>query len=199
MSLREPYVQKGIVMIAVAIVLAWLLFLTDYLPFSYKSTSAELAQLREDLQREAGELQRLESAAKRLPAIRQQIAMLQTRWEVLRGLLPRETEMSVLLTDVTTAGMRAGIQFTLFEPGVAEPYDLYTRFPINVSVTGGYHQVGRFLDNMCNMERLVGLSDLRLKQLSAGEELATVEASMIVSAYTYSGEKRAQTEGQTQE
>jgi type IV pilus assembly protein PilO len=199
MSLREPYVQKGIVMIAVAIVLAWLLFLTDYLPFSYKSTSAELEQLREELQREAGELQRLESAAKRLPAIRQQIAMLEARWEVLRGLLPRETEMSALLTDVTTAGMRAGIQFTLFEPGVAEPYDLYTRFPINVSVTGGYHQVGRFLDNMCNMERLVGLSDLRLKQLSQGEELATVEASLIVSAYTYSGERRAQTEGQTQE
>jgi type IV pilus assembly protein PilO len=196
MSLREPQVQKGIAMIAVAIVLAWLLFMTDYLPISYKSTSAELEQLQVVLQKEAGELQRLESAAKRLPAIRQEIAMLETRWEVLRSLLPRETEMSSLLTDITTAGIRAGVQFTLFEPGAAEPYDLYTRYPINVTVTGGYHQVGRFLDNMCNMDRLVGLSDLKLKQVSKGEDPVTVEAALKVSAYTYSGEKRAAPAGQ---
>jgi type IV pilus assembly protein PilO len=195
MSLRESHVQKGIAMIAIAIVLAWLLFLTDYLPISYQSTSAELDTLRVELEREAGELQRLESAAKRLPAIRQEIAMLETKWEILRGLLPRETEMSALLTDITTAGIRAGIQFTLFEPGLPEPYDLYTHHPISVSVTGGYHQVGRFLDNMCNMERLVGLSNLKLKQVSRGETAETVEASLRVSAYTYSGEQRAQTGG----
>jgi type IV pilus assembly protein PilO len=185
MNLREPYAQKGIAVIVLAIVLAWLIFFTEYLPFSYRSTAAELDTLKDELQRVAGELQRLESAANRLPQIQQELATLVRKWEVLRDLLPRETEMSDLLSDVTTAGLKAGVQFSLFEPGAAEPYDLYVRYPIQVSVTGGYHQVGRFLDNLCNMDRLVDISNLNLSQISDGAEVITVEASAVISAYTY--------------
>ena len=108
---------------------------------------------------------------------------------ILRGLLPKASEMSALLSEVTTAGMRAGVQFTLFEPGQPEPYELYTRYPIRVSVTGGYHQVGRFFDNLCNLERLVGISDVNVVQLDGGEEAITVEAGATISAYTYTEEQ----------
>jgi type IV pilus assembly protein PilO len=117
--------------------------------------------------------------------IERELEMLQAKWHALRGLLPRESEISSLLTDVTTAGMKAGVQFTLFEPGQAEPYDLYTRYPIRIAVTGGYHQVGRFLDNMCNMSRLVGISNVGLTQLDEGKEAVTVEATATISAYAY--------------
>ena len=190
MNLREAYVQKGILGIILAVALAWLIFFTTYVPFAYHSTSDELQAARDELQMVAGELQRLESAAKRLPQIQEELATLERKWQVLRSLLPKETEMSNLLTDVTTAGLKAGIQFSLFEPGQAEPYDLYVRYPIQVAVTGGYHQVGRFMDNLCNMDRLVGISDITIEQLSEGEEVVTVEASGIISAYTYSEDSR---------
>ena len=93
--------------------------------------------------------------------------------------------MSSLLTNVTTAGMRAGVQFTLFEPGQPESFELYTRYPIRIGVTGGYHQVGRFFDNLCNLGRLVGISDVTLTQFDEGKELTTVEASATISAYAY--------------
>jgi type IV pilus assembly protein PilO len=137
------------------------------------------------LQVVTGELRVLESAVRTLPKIKEELRMLERKWEVLRGLLPLASEMSMLLSDVTTAGMKAGVEFVLFEPGAPELYDLYTRYPINVAVTGGYHEVGRFFDNMCNMDRLVGLSNIGIMQISAGEEPVTVEASLMVSAYTY--------------
>jgi type IV pilus assembly protein PilO len=199
MNIREPYVQKGIFGIILVGVLIWLVFFTNYLPFSLRRTSAEVQVLRDELQLVAGELQRLESAAKRLPAIKRELEALEYKWEILRGLLPKATEMSQLLSNVTTAGMRAGVQFTLFEPESPEPYDLYTRYPIRVSVTGSYHQVGRFFDNMCNMDRLVGLSDVSITQIEDGTQVATVEAYLTVSAYTYN-ENQAQstTDQQTQ-
>jgi type IV pilus assembly protein PilO len=191
MNIREPYVQKGIIGIILVGVLVWLVFFTNYLPFSLKKTSGEVQVLRDELRLVSGELQRLESAAKRLPAIRKELEALEYKWEVLRGLLPKASEMSQLLTNVTTAGMTAGVTFTLFEPGAPEPAQLYTRFPIRVSVVGSYHQVGRFFDNLCNMDRLVGLSHVHIDQREDGTEIATVQANVTVSAYTYN-------EGQTE-
>ena len=167
------------------IALVWLIFFTDYLPFSRQRTSMELEELKGELQTVAGELQRLKAAVNSLPRIEKELEMLQAKWLALRGLLPRESEMSALLTDVTTAGMKAGVQFTLFEPGQAEPFDLYTRYPIRIAVTGGYHQVGKFFDNMCNMGRLVGISNVGLTQLEEGKEAVTVEATATISAYAY--------------
>jgi type IV pilus assembly protein PilO len=200
MNLREPYVQKGIIGIILVGVLVWLIFFSGYLPFSLRRTSGEVQRLRDELQTVAGELQRLEAAAKSLPRIKRELSMLEERWEILRSLLPRASEMSVLLSSVTTAGMKAGVQFTLFEPGAPEPYDLYTRYPIRVSVTGGYHQVGRFFDNLCNLNRLVGLSQVSITQIGDGTEAVTVEASATVSAYTYTeGQQVSTTTQQTRQ
>jgi type IV pilus assembly protein PilO len=185
MNAKDPQVQKGIVGMILIVALVWLIFFTDYLPFSQERTSRELEELKSELQIVAGDLQRLKAAVNSLPRIERELEMLETKWHTLRGLLPRESEMSALLTDVTTAGMKSGIQFTFFEPGQPEPYDLYTRYPIRIAVTGGYHQVGRFFDNMCNLGRLVGISDVGLKQLDEGKEAVTVEATATISAYAY--------------
>jgi type IV pilus assembly protein PilO len=185
MSIRDAQVQKGILGMILVVALVWLIFFTAYLPFSTRRTSGELEELRDELQRVAGELQRLKAAVNSLPRIERELAVLQAKWEALRSLLPRESEMSSLLTNVTTAGMKAGVQFTLFEPGLPEPYDLYTRYPIRIGVTGGYHQVGRFFDNICNLGRLVGISEMNLTQLDDGKEVSTVEASATISAYAY--------------
>ena len=155
MNIKDSKVQKGIVGIIVVIALVYLIFFTNYLPFSRQRTSLQVTERREELQVVAGELQRLEAAVKSLAQIEQELSMLVKKWDALRGLLPRESEISGLLTNVTTAGMKSGIQFTLFEPGLPEPYDLYTKYPVRISVTGGYHQVGRFFDHMCNMEQPV--------------------------------------------
>jgi type IV pilus assembly protein PilO len=185
MNLREPYIFKGLFGFIVGIALVWLIFFTNYLPFSNKRSAAEVHELKQELQVVTGELRVLESAVRTLPKIKEELKMLEQKWEVLRGLLPLASEMSMLLSDVTTAGMKAGVEFVLFEPQAPELYDLYTRYPINVGVAGGYHEVGRFFDNMCNMDRLVGLSNIHIMQILAGEEPETVEASATVSAYTY--------------
>lgn len=185
MNIKDPKVQKGIVGILVVVALVYLIFFSNYLPFSTSRTSQQLTELREELQVVAGELQRLEAAVKSLPQIEQELNVLVKKWEALRELLPRESEISSLLTNVTTAGMKSGVQFTLFEPGLPEPYDLYTKYPVRISVTGGYHQVGRFFDNMCNMERLVGISDVSMRQLTNDEAQGTVEASATIAAYAY--------------
>jgi len=193
MNLKEAYVQKGLAAIVVAAALAWLIFFSGFLPFSRYRTKAEVEKLKQELQVAAGELQRAKTAAQSLPAVEAEIKALEERWTLLSALLPKSTEMSSLLTAITTAGMRAGVEFTLFEPGSPEPSGLYVHYPIKVSVVGTYHQVGRFLDNLCNMERLFGVSNLVIIQNKGEKEEATVEASATISAYTYAEKPAGET------
>jgi type IV pilus assembly protein PilO len=198
MNLREPHILKGVAGIVILVVLVWLVFFTGYLPFSPKRTSAELAKLRQELDIAGGELQRARTVAEGIPALQAELSQMQTKWEALKDLLPKATEMSNLLADVTTSGLKAGVQFTLFEPQPAEPADMYTRYPIKVTVTGGYHQVGEFFDNLCNMDRLVGIADVKLAQNEKGLTTSTVEATATLSAYTYNeGAQRTAKSGQT--
>jgi type IV pilus assembly protein PilO len=190
MNIRQPHTQKGIAGIVLAIALLYLVFFTPYLPFSPQRTRAELADLRDELQAVAGELQRAKTIAESIPRLQLELAQMQAKWEALKSLLPKATEMSSLLAEVTTSGMRAGVQFTLFEPQNPELAELYTRYPIKVSVTGGYHQVGNFFDNICNMDRLVGISEINLSQFEEGITGTTVEATATFSAYTYLEEPR---------
>jgi len=185
MNIRETYTQKGIAVIALVGVLIWLIFFTPYLPFSMKRTSGELAKQRADLESAAGELQRAKTIVESIPKLQAELAQMESKWAALQSLLPKATEMSNLLAEVTASGIRAGVQFTLFEPQAPAPGDLYTRYPVKVSVTGGYHQVGTFLENLCNMDRLVGISDVKLVQFDKGQTATTVEATTVVSAYTY--------------
>ncbi|HVP56482.1 MAG TPA: type 4a pilus biogenesis protein PilO [bacterium] len=198
MNLREPHILKGVAGVAILIVLVWLIFFTNYLPFSPKRTSVVLSKLHGELDAAGGELQRAKTIAESIPKLEGELTRMQAKWEALKNLLPKATEMSNLLAEITTSGLKAGVQFTLFEPQGAEPADIYTRYPIKVTVTGGYHQVGQFFDNLCNMDRLVGVSDVKLTQNEKGLTASTVEATAIVSAYTYNeGAEKAAKPGQT--
>lgn len=197
MNLKEPYVQRGLGAIVLAIALVWLIFFTGFLPFSRLKTKAEVENLRQQLQVAAGELQRAKSAAQTLPLIEAEIKELEEKWMLLSGMLPKSTEMSSLLNAITMAGMRAGVEFALFEPGTPEPSGLYIHYPIKVSVIGTYHQVGRFFDNLCNMERLFGVSNIVLTQNKGKDEVATVEASATISAYTYAEKPAGETATKT--
>ena len=185
MNLRDSYVQKGLAGIVLVIALVWVLFMSEYLPICYKTDARKLVEVQSELQRVAGELQRLRAAAANLPRLEEELVLMESRWQALSGLLPEESEMSALLGEITTAGMRAGVQFTHFEPQATKQHELFVQYPIRIAVVGGYHQVGGFFDNLCDLSRLVDISDITLLQLKETEE-GTVEARFTVSAYTFS-------------
>lgn len=185
MNLRDSHVQRGLAGIVLVIVLVWLIFLSEYMPICYRVGAKKLAEVQSEHQQVAGELQRLRAVVANLPRLERELAAMQERWEALSGLLPEESEMASLLSEVTTAGMRAGVQFALFEPQPPQQFELFLQHPVRLAVTGGYHQVGVFFDNLCNLSRLVDIFNIAFLGLAESEE-GTVEARATISAYTFS-------------
>jgi len=55
-----------------------------------------------------------------------------------------------------------GLQFELFKPGQVVVKDYYAELPIDIKVTGSYHDVGAFTSDIANLPRIVTLNNMSL-------------------------------------
>ncbi len=82
--------------------------------------------------------------------------------EVMRQLVPTSNEVPALLEQVSTAARRVGLDLASVQPKPViegEQFDTYT---YDISVTGGYHAIARFLSNVGSLTRIVAPMNLQL-------------------------------------
>lgn len=97
-----------------------------------------------------------------LEALRKQKEQVGEYVATLEKQLPSKAEMDALLSDINQAGLGRGLQFELFRPGQVLVKDYYAELPINIRVTGSYHDVGAFTSDIANLPRIVTLNSLNL-------------------------------------
>jgi type IV pilus assembly protein PilO len=96
-----------------------------------------------------------------LPAYQKQLEDIEQAFGALLRQLPNRSEMDALLTDINQAGLGRGLQFELFKPAAQETTsEFYAELPINIRVTGGYHELGAFASDIAQLPRIVTLNDI---------------------------------------
>jgi type IV pilus assembly protein PilO len=104
--------------------------------------------------------------------------------------LPSKAEMDALLSDINQSGLGRGLQFELFKPGQVVVKDYYAELPINIKVTGNYHEVGSFTSDIANLPRIVTLNNLNL--VSGKDGVLTLDAIAKTFRYLDADEVAAQ-------
>jgi type IV pilus assembly protein PilO len=124
----------------------------------------------ETLQTAEGEEVRLkgEYATKKAKAVNYDLYVAQLKeveqsFGALVKQLPNRSEIDALLTDINQAGLGRGLVFELFRPAVQEKMaDFYAELPINIRITGNYHDMGAFASDVAQLPRIVTLNDLAI-------------------------------------
>ena len=125
-----------------------------------------------------------------LEALRAQKVQVDQYVERLQKQLPSKAEMAALLTDINQAGSGRGLQFELFKPAQVVVKDYYAELPIDIKVTGSYHDIGAFAGDMANLPRIVTLNNMAL---STGKDgVLTLEAVAKTFRYLDPEEVQAQ-------
>jgi len=95
--------------------------------------------------------------------------------------LPRKSEVADLLIDISRSGLVNGLEFQLFKPGGEHPVDFYAELPIQMKVTGTFHQFGEFVSAVAALPRIVTMHNLTLTPLGNGSD----DMTMDITAKTY--------------
>ncbi len=114
------------------------------------------------------------SQAINLEALKAQKVQIDRYVDQLQKQLPGKAEMDALLSDINQAGVGRGLQFELFKPGQIVVKDYYAEQPIDIRVTGSYHDIGSFVSDMAKLPRIVTLNNMTLTTKDNGLLLEAV-------------------------
>jgi len=93
----------------------------------------------------------------------QQLKEVEQSFGALVKQLPNRAEIDALLTDINQAGLGRGLTFELFRPASQEKMaDFYAELPINIKITGNYHDMGAFASDVAQLPRIVTLNDVAI-------------------------------------
>lgn len=185
MDFKDPQVQKSIIVLICIVIIGYVYFFTSFIPFFYQPRRAKVGTLSSEYEKISAELEKARKTVGNLAKLEEEYNKLHEKWVAAQSLLPHEKEVAQLLRKVTRAGNQAGIDFILFEPMAPVPKEFITENPVKVKVQGEYHQLGVFLSKVANLDRIINISAIHIKQV---EQQANKQKGKIVRNYTIEAE-----------
>jgi type IV pilus assembly protein PilO len=164
----------------IALICVLLLFLGYYFLIADEITQYEQVQQKEQALRQT--FLEKKGLAVNLPAYRQQMEEMQQSFGTLLRQLPNKTEVPNLLVDITQAGLGRGLSFVLFKPEKEKPLEFYAELPINVTVTGSYHQLGEFVSDIAALPRIVTVGSINI---SSSQKSDALTMSAVARTFRY--------------
>ena len=179
---KEIRIVVGLFVALLVATLCYFLIVSPKLPIL---DAAELKEEQLKLQFEAKY-----RIAVNLSAYKAQLARIEKDFSSMLKSLPTNNETPGLLDDITFAGTTSGLTFELLNCQKEVPKEFYTELPIEMEVSGGYHNFGEFVSKVADLPRIVTLHDFSMTQTSSG-------LSLQLQAKTYRSENSSPNRGAT--
>lgn len=113
---------------------------------------------------------------------REQLVQIEEFLTDLLRQLPGSAEIAALLVDVSQTGLAAGLEFDLFRPAGEVSKSFYAELPIQVEVTGTYHDLGRFASGLAALSRIVTVHDVVITSLDRSVRGAAAASKLRMQA-----------------
>ena len=128
----------------------------------------------------------------------EQLAEMKKTFNVMLRQLPNKIDIESLLVDLSQTSVSSGLEVQNFKPENEVSREFYAEYPIRISVTGQYHQFGKFVSGLAALPRIVTLSNIditdvtqKAKTRADGSEAPPVRAGkklkmdLVATTYRY--------------
>lgn len=149
--------------VTVFFVLIALLFIS-FVYFYHIPMKTEIGGLEKDIKTKKETIAQNEERIRRLDELRAKVRALHEVLAVMREKLPPEKEVSGLLLQIQNEVNKSGLTLKLWKPEKRKPHPsgLYDEIPITVTLLGGYHNLGVFLDRVAKLPRIVNVQNIKM-------------------------------------
>ena len=121
--------------------------------------------------------------AANLDAYRQQMVEMEESFGALVSQLPSDTEVPVLLEDITNKGLLHGLNIYSIDLQRERAQEFYVELPIAIVASGSYHDLGAFISGMAGLPRIVTLHDFNIS--AKGGDSNNLQMKIIAKTYRY--------------
>lgn len=188
--LKLPLYQKMLIFFGTLVVLAGLIIWFLIVP-----KHQELAQLRQKHQQLQAKLQEDQRIADNLPMFKAEYEKMKEQLTAALTELPNEKEIPALLTSIASLANDNGLDVLRFKPGSEVPKGFYAEVPVELKLTGSYHQVAMFCNAVADLSRIVNINNLSLGGAKKAEGVTNLSVDCLVTTFRFIEEKAAVAKG----
>ena len=170
---------------AIAALLATLILLGLFVWFVFIPNNDEISQLEETIAGLQNDINIRRVMVRHLEELKVENRLLEERLALLQKKFPSEAEVEVFLKQVSDLGEKAGLNFKLWKPSErrVHPSRLYLEVPVAVEVSGEYHALGIFFDQISHLPRIVNWSDIKMGNAKLDKNRVMIETSFLATAF----------------
>ena len=165
-------VQRIAICVAVVVVVVGVFVYFLYMP-KYK----EIGKLKEDITQQEELLAKTKQNAAQFAKYQKLMEEKQAEFNVVSRALPLKREIPSLLINISQYGKDAGLEFLLFKPQAEKKKNFYAEIPVQMNLSGTYHNLGVFFDKLAGMNRIVNINRFDLKGKGSNLSISCVAAT----------------------
>lgn len=95
--------------------------------------------------------------------LQQKLALYEQHMKRLEELIPQSEEVAQLLNSMSERAQDAMVDLALMKPEVETPGQFYNEQSYQISVNGGYHEIGRYLAMIASLSRIITPVELKIE------------------------------------
>jgi type IV pilus assembly protein PilO len=183
--LKLPLLHRGI--LGLAAVVGFVLLLNLYLVGPVAMQAAELEDKFTDLEYN---LSRERSAAKKLPAVEQEVASLDQKLRRILLELPDQKEIDAFLRSISVLAVDTGLEVVKFSPSAEVPREFFFELPVQIQLSGTFHQLITFFDELSRLSGIVNIKEIAIKTIRTQGEKVLISVACKATTYRYDESSR---------
>lgn len=125
------------------------------------------------------------ATARRLPQLEREVAALEASLVTSTAVLPDEKDAQDVLRQLHELASESELTLTSFTPKPVSEKPQYAEWPIQLSLDGGFHDLGRFFDRVSALALLISVSDLHLKAHQQPGKPGSLNASCTATTFVF--------------
>ena len=182
-----PAQYRWVMVAALPVMLA-----ASYWYFLYSPTAEEIASLDRQIQRQTKTLSDYKKVAADYESFQKQVQNLEIQLRQALAQLPDSKEIPDLIRQVSDLVVRSGLEITLLRPQPEQMHEYYADVPVTLRMTGAYHDLGQFFDELARLPRIISVSKIKFDGRTQ-ENKTHIEAECLATTYRFLDESEAGT------
>jgi type IV pilus assembly protein PilO len=178
---RMPTKYKVLIVLFVFLLLGYV-----YYFFFFQAALDKKINLSDKLETLERKISVKEKVARRINDHKEEIARLKEQLKVAMARLPERKEIPGLLTSVSQAGVKAGLEFLLFKPMNPITKDFYAEIPVQIAIVGDFYDTARFFESVANLSRIVNIQNISTqKSATSTKGKNLLKTTCIIKTYMF--------------
>ncbi len=166
------------------VVIAVLIFGMFFLLY-YRPKNNEFINIKSERISTENEVENLKTKKKELQEIEKELITMNIKLNQLETIIPQKEEIDIILRRIQELAYDSRINIIEFIPKPLIDKEYFSEKPINMKISGSYHNLATFFNQLANFARLFNIENFKITALRDQSDLSTISATSTAKTYIF--------------